>query len=108
MSGLDKAAEAIIQEAMARGGFQNLPGQGKPIDLSAYFDTPEELRAAYSILKNAGILPREAELLKEIAELKESLAGAQEERRRAELRRQIERKQVEFRLMMERNQRREK
>ncbi|HET9589851.1 MAG TPA: DUF1992 domain-containing protein [Anaerolineales bacterium] len=42
----DKAVEAMIKEAMERGEFDDLPGKGKPIDLSAYFDTPEEVRMA--------------------------------------------------------------
>ncbi|MEW5940171.1 MAG: DUF1992 domain-containing protein, partial [Chloroflexota bacterium] len=61
-SGYNRAVpnvERLIQEAMARGEFSNLPGEGKPIDLSAYFDTPEELRLAYSVLKSADILPQE-------------------------------------------------
>ncbi len=70
---LPRSIETIIQEALARGEFDNLPGAGKPLDLSAYFDTPEEIRVAYSIMKNANILPLEAELLKEIAVLKEEL-----------------------------------
>ena len=30
----DRIVEAIIKEAMERGEFENLPGKGKPIDLS--------------------------------------------------------------------------
>ncbi len=101
----EKTVEKIIREAMERGEFDNLPGKGKPIDLTAYFDTPEEVRLAYSILKNAGILPREAELLKEIAELKQMESALVEEKRRSEIRKQIEKKQIEFSLMMERNRR---
>ena len=58
---LTRAAEARINEAVARGEFQELPGAGKPLpgeDLSA---VPEELRAAYRVLKNAGYLPPEAQ-----------------------------------------------
>ena len=40
----DKIVEALIKEAQARGEFDNLPGEGKPIDLTAYFETPEEVR----------------------------------------------------------------
>ena len=47
---LNKAVEARIKEAMERGEFSNLPGRGKPLDLSAYFETPEELRLAELIL----------------------------------------------------------
>lgn len=99
------AIEQIIREAMARGEFDNLPGAGKPVDLSAYFDTPEEMRLAYSVLKNADILPREAELLKEIAALKEQLDGMKETARRERLLKEIERKRLEFNLAMERQKR---
>ena len=66
----DKIVEALIKEAQARGEFDNLPGEGKPIDLTAYFETPEEVRLAQSLLKNAGMISPEVQLLKEIAELR--------------------------------------
>ncbi len=99
----EKTVEKIIREAMERGEFDNLPGKGKPIDLTAYFDTPEEVRLAYSILKNAGMVPREVELLKEIAELKQMESALVEEKKRLEVHKEIEKKQVEFSLLMERN-----
>ena len=101
----DKIVEAIIQEAMKNGKFDGLPGKGKPIDLSAYFDTPEEVRMAYSMLKNAGFTPREVDLLKEIAELKQVFAALLDEKKKAEIQKQISRKQIEFSLMMERQKR---
>lgn len=97
--------EEIIREAMARGEFDNLAGAGKPLDLSAYFETPEDLRLAYSTLKNANILPREAELLKEIAALKEAAEAENDLAKRGLLRKQIENKRLEFNLMMERQKR---
>ena len=66
MFGLEKAVEEQIRQAMAEGKFNNLPGKGKPIDLEAYFQTPEHLRMAYSILKSAGFVPQEVQLLKDI------------------------------------------
>ena len=98
----DKIVEAIIQEAMERGEFENLPGKGKPIDLTAYFDTPEEVRMAHSVLKNAGMTPHEVELLKEIAQLKQVLVTMLDEKKKQELQKQIQQKQIEFSLMMER------
>jgi len=98
----DKIVESIIKEAQERGEFDNLPGKGKPIDLAAYFDTPEELRLAHSVLKNAGMTSREVDLLKEIAELKQVHAAVLEEKKKAEIRKEIEKKQVEFSLRMER------
>lgn len=101
----DKLVELIIKEAQERGEFDNLPGKGKPIDLSAYFDTPEDVRMAYSILKNAGMNAREADLLKEIAELKQVHAAMLDEKKKKEIQKEIEKKQIEFSLMMERQRR---
>jgi hypothetical protein len=63
----DKIVESLIKEAQERGEFDNLPGKGKPIDLTSYFETPEEVRLAQSILKNAGMTSPEVQILKEIA-----------------------------------------
>lgn len=101
----DRIVEALIKEAMERGEFDNLPGKGKPIDLTEYFETPEEIRIANSVLKNAGIAPREADLLKEIAELKQVLEAVRDEKKKQEIGKQIQQKQIEFRLRMERQKR---
>ncbi len=101
----DKLVESMIKEAQERGDFDNLPGKGKPIDLSAYFDTPEEVRMAYSILKNAGMNSREVDLLKEIAGLKQVHAAVLDEKKKREIGKEIEKKQIEFSLMIERQRR---
>lgn len=101
----DRIVEDKIQEAMERGEFDNLPGKGKPIDLTEYFETPEDIRLAQSVLKNAGMTSREVDLLKEIAELKQILVAVLEERKKQEIERQIRQKQVEFSLRLERQKR---
>ncbi len=101
----DKLVESIIKEAMERGEFDNLPGKGKPIDLTAYFETPEDVRMAYAVLKNAGMTSREVELLKEIAELKRVHAALLDEEKKKKIHREIEKRQIEFSLMMERQKR---
>ena len=53
----DEVIEAQIREAQARGDFDNLPGKGKPIDLTEYFNTPEDVRVVQTMLKNAGMVP---------------------------------------------------
>ena len=53
-------AENRIREAFERGEFDDLPGAGKPLDLSDYFNTPAADRMAFSILKSAGALPQGA------------------------------------------------
>lgn len=90
---------------MERGDFDDLPGKGKPIDLSAYFETPEDVRMAYSVLKNAGMTSREVELLKEIAELRQIHAAMLDEEKKKKLHKEIEKRQIEFSLMMERQRR---
>ena len=104
----DKTIDAIIEEAIKRGKFDDLPGKGKPIDLTAYFETPEDVRAAHSMLKNAGFTPREVDLFKEIAELKKILAAVLNEKKKKEVQKQINQKQIEFNLMMERQKRQRK
>jgi DnaJ-like protein len=101
----DQIIEAIIKEAMERGEFDNLPGKGKPIDLTQYFETPEEIRLVNSVLKNAGMTSREVDLLKEVAELKQILAAVFDEQKKQEIEKQIQQKQVEFSLLMERQKR---
>jgi len=98
----DKIVEALIKEAQARGEFNNLPGEGKPIDLTAYFETPEEVRLAQSLLKNAGMISPEVQLLKEIAELRQVQEAVTDETKKQEIKKQIQQKQIEFNLMLER------
>ena len=56
---LDRVVDEMIRDAMARGEFDNLPGAGKPQNLDSYFAAPEDLRMAWSVLRNAGYLPEE-------------------------------------------------
>jgi len=97
----EKTVEAVIREAQERGDFDNLKGKGKPIDLSAYFETPEDLRLAYSVLKNANMVSAEVDLLKEIAALKERLGATYEEKERSRIQKMIREKQLQFNVMME-------
>lgn len=64
-----KIAEERIREAMERGEFDDLEFKGKPLTLKEDPFVPEELRVAYRMLKNAGFLPKEVELRKEIENL---------------------------------------
>jgi DnaJ-like protein len=69
----DRIAEMKIREAMAEGAFDDLPNAGQPLDLEDYFETPADLRMAHSILKSAGVVPVEVELLNELAVLEQRL-----------------------------------
>lgn len=102
---LDLIVEEIIQDAMARGEFDNLPGRGQPLDLDAYFALPEEQRLAYTVLKNAGYVPEEVDLLREIKALKDKLAGCSSEADRHALTREIDLQMLKFNLLQEQKQR---
>ena len=95
-------ADEKIKEAIAKGEFDNLPGQGKPLDLDAYFATPEHLRIGYSILKSADIIPEEMELLKQIEGLKKSLDSCTSEIDKRAIQKQLSEKVTNFNLRMER------
>jgi hypothetical protein len=104
----DKIVEELIKKAQERGEFDNLPGKGKPIDLSAYFEMPEDVRVAQSLLKNSGFKSREVELLNEIAQLGQILLAVTDQKKKDEIQKQIQEKKVEFSLMMERQKRQRK
>lgn len=104
----EKAIEEIIKKAQERGEFDNLPGKGKPIDLTEYFETPEDIRMPQSLLKNAGMSAREVDLLKEVAELRELLARVADEKKKQDIQKRIQEKQIEFSLMMERQKKQRK
>jgi hypothetical protein len=99
---MSKSIDEIIREAMERGEFANLRNKGKRPDLTEYFDTPEEVRLGYSILKNADFVPEEVQLLKEIADLKEKLQKTTDETEQKRLRGQMEDRRLKYNLLVER------
>jgi hypothetical protein len=98
---LQKNVDEKIEEAIARGEFDNLPGKGKPLDLDAYFATPEHLRMGYSILKSADIIPEEIEVLRQIEGLKKSLDSSISPMEQKALRQQLSAKLISFNMRME-------
>ena len=84
------------------GEFDNLAGKGQPLDLHAYFATPEHLRMGYSILKSADIIPEEMELLKQIEGLKKSLDSCSSEIDKRAIQKQLSDKITNFNIRMER------
>ena len=98
-----KSVDEKIEEAIAKGEFDNLPGKGKPLDLDAYFATPEHLRMGYSVLKSADIIPEEMELLTEIEGLKKSLDSCTNQAEKEALRQQLSEKLTNVNMRMEHN-----
>jgi len=73
-----KIAERRIVKAIREGAFDDLPGTGQPLKLDDDSHVPEDLRIAYKILKNAGYVPPEVALSKEIAKTEDLLAGMED------------------------------
>ena len=70
---IDQLADTRIEQAIARGELDDLPGQGKPLQLDDEGMVPEEFRMAYRILKNAGMVPPEITLKGQINALEKTL-----------------------------------
>jgi hypothetical protein len=100
-----RIAENRIREAMEQGEFDNLPGAGQPLSLEDYFSTPEELRMAYSVLKNANYRPLEVELLQEIARLEQAVEAAPHAAAREPLQRSLAHRRTELAILIERRPR---
>lgn len=101
-----KFIDEQIKKSIEAGEFDNLEGKGQPLDLTSYFNTPEEFRMGYSVLKSSKFVPEEVERLKEIGELREKLKVCEDEREKAGLVRILQERQLAFSILMERNKRR--
>jgi hypothetical protein len=75
-----KIAERRILEAIREGAFDDLPGAGQPLELEDDSNVPEDLRVAYKILKNAGCVPKEVALRKEIVQTEDLLDNMEDTR----------------------------
>lgn len=88
MAGVDDIIAEWVKRAEASGELEHGKYWGKPFDLDdGFVETPARLRMAYRILKNAGYVPEEIEMLKRLAELRECAAGETDPARRRALKR---------------------
>ena len=65
-----------IQEAIAKGEFDNLPGEGKPIDLEENPFVPPDWRLAYKMLKDNAVAPEFVLRLKAIETIRAEMEKA--------------------------------
>jgi hypothetical protein len=98
-----RIAEQRILEAQRNGEFDNLPGKGKPLRLEDLSWVPEDLRIAYHLLKNAHVLPPEAELLKDIHTLEDLLKHVEDEGERRALAKSIQWKVIRLDMLKRRS-----
>jgi hypothetical protein len=86
-----------LRESEASGELRAAPSWGKPLQLAdGYDETPDALKMPMKILKDAGVAPPEVGLMREIAALRATLAGADDDpalrpqrQRLADLRQQL-------------------
>jgi hypothetical protein len=75
----DHIGRALAQSE-ASGELRAAPSFGKPLNLGdGYDETPAELRMGFKILKDAGVVPPEVELMQRIEALSRSLATARDD-----------------------------
>ena len=98
-----RIAEQRILEAQRNGAFDNLPGKGKPLELEDLSWVPEELRIGYHVLKNAHVLPPEAELLKDVHTLEDLLKHIEDEGERRALAKSIQWKMIRLDMLKRRS-----
>jgi hypothetical protein len=102
---IESAIEQKIREAIARGEFDNLSGSGKPLDLDAYFNTPEDLRMAYSILKSNDFVPEEVDIFRLIDGLNEKIKATTDEAETAKLTARLNERKLVLQLLLDRRKR---
>ncbi|MES5924912.1 DUF1992 domain-containing protein [Bacillus cereus group sp. MG9] len=94
-------AEEKIRQAIRNGDLDHIPGKGKPLQLEDFSMVPTELRMSYKILKNAGMIPPEMELQKDILKIEDLIACCYDEVERKELQEELTAKTLRFQQVME-------
>ena len=87
---------------MEKGVFENLAGKGRPLDFQDETWIPEDLRVAYRVLKNAGHIPRELELKKEIINLRSLIDTIDDDKERLKKLRELNYKIMNLNMIRKR------
>ncbi|MDO9071679.1 MAG: DUF1992 domain-containing protein [Rubrivivax sp.] len=91
-----------LNDSVRNGELQSAPSYGKPMNFGdGYDDTPAELRMPMKVLKDAGVVPPEVEVMQRIAALDQRAAAAAEPEAAA-LRRQAADLRLALSLRLER------
>ena len=102
MAGVDEVIRQWVQKVERTGEIRNVPGFGQPFNFNdGFLETPAELRMAYKILKDAGYVPAEVEMVQRLATLREQLDATRGEAEQRELRTKIAELQQKVTMMLE-------
>ena len=94
---------SALQHSQRSGELSSAPSWGKPLNLGdGYEETPAELRMGYKILKDAGVVPPEVELMQRIEAQRQAVAAAADDSSAAPLQRQLVEMQQQLQLRLER------
>ncbi|MBO8171206.1 MAG: DUF1992 domain-containing protein [Bacillaceae bacterium] len=101
MDAVSILAEQKIRQAIDNGELDNLRGKGKPLNLEDLSRLPEDLRSGYIIMKNAGMIPEEMQLKKELVTLQNLIDCCHHPEEKKALRKKLTEKQLRFDMLME-------
>jgi len=97
---LSRIVEEKIQEAIEKGEFNNVQGMSKPLKLDDDSMVPEDLRATYRLMKNAGVLPEELQLRKDMITLQDLIKCCDDEREQEKLQRELSALRLRYQTLM--------
>jgi hypothetical protein len=93
-------AEDKIKRAMENGEFDHLPGKGKPLELEDLSAIPEDLRMAYTLLKNANMIDEIDRLKAELLTINDLLKACEDDDEKLRLKEKKNQKQIKFEELM--------
>ncbi|CAI6053989.1 DnaJ family domain-containing protein [Cohnella sp. JJ-181] len=100
MNWIVSIAEQKIREAEKSGQFDAIAGKGGALPADDLAGVPEELRLSYKLLKNAGALPEELQIRKDLVTLSDLLGACRDPGESGRLREELTEKRLRYRLMM--------
>lgn len=99
---LDEQIAEQLRESERNGELRNAPSWGKPLPFDdGYDETPPELRMPFKILKDAGVMPHEVEMFRELSALKRALHESEDAGASRTLRQRISELQQAIALRLE-------
>lgn len=99
---LDDHIGRSLAESEKSGELRSARNFGKPLDLGDGYDqTPVELRMGYKMLKDAGVLPPEVQLMRDIEALRQQLDTAPDDAAARKARQKLSEMQQQLALRLE-------
>lgn len=99
---LDDHIGQALRDSEATGELRAAPSWGKPLAVADGWDeTPVELRQPFKILKDAGVVPPEVEVMREITALERELAATTDAATQRALMQRIAEKRQHLALRLE-------